>query len=48
MWVTVMQIVFSALGTVPKDMDVRLEEREIRRRIKNIQVTALNSTTNFL
>ena len=43
MKVTVIPIIVSALETVPKDPEKRLEELVIRGRIKSIETTALRS-----
>ena len=41
MKVTVIPIVFSALGTFPKGLVKGLEKMEIREQVENIQTTAL-------
>ena len=48
MGVTVVPIVVGALGTVPEGLDKRLEELEIRERIKTIQTTALLKSARIL
>ena len=37
MWVTVIPIVIGALGTVPKGLEMRLEELEIRKETRRIR-----------
>ena len=41
-------IVVGALGTVPKNLEKRLENREIRGRIETIQTTALLQLARIL
>ena len=48
MTVTVVPIMVGALGTVPKGLEKRLEELEIRRRIEPIQTTALLRSARIL
>ena len=48
MRVTVMPMVFGALGTVPKGLEERLEELKIRGRIETIQTTVLLKSARIL
>ena len=48
MGVTVIPVVVGVLGTVPKDLERRIEELEIRGRIDTIQTTALLRSARIL
>ena len=46
--VTVIPVIDGALGTVPKGLDKRFEELEIRRRMNTIQDTSLSRSARIL
>ena len=46
--VTVIPVKDGALGTVPKDLEKRLVELEIRRRIETTQITSLLKSVRIL
>ena len=46
--ITLIPIIIGALGTVPKGLEERLEELEIRGRIETVQITVLLKSAGIL